>query len=55
LKEDDSRIRTSPGIFARMRSFALNILRFNKTKNIQEAVDENALNFDNVVAYQGIS
>lgn len=54
LKEDASRIRTSPGVFARMRSFALNILRTNKVKNIQEAVYENALNFDNVLAYQGI-
>jgi len=32
--EDASRIRKSPGIFARLRSFAANILRFNQTKNI---------------------
>ena len=27
LREDDSRIRRKPGVFARLRSFALNILR----------------------------
>ncbi len=55
MKEDASRIRTSPGMFARMRSFALNILRFNKINNIQEALYENALNFDNLAAYRGLS
>ena len=30
LREDASRIRTNPGIFARLRSFAYNILRFNQ-------------------------
>jgi predicted transposase YbfD/YdcC len=32
LNEDNSRIRKNPGIFARFRSFALNILRFNHIK-----------------------
>ena len=32
--EDASRIRKSPGVFARLRSFAANILRFNQTKNM---------------------
>lgn len=54
LKEDASRIRTHPGIFARMRSFALNVLRFNKTKNIQEALYENTLDFNRIAAYRGI-
>jgi predicted transposase YbfD/YdcC len=35
--EDASRIRKNPGIFARLRSFALNILRFNQIENIAEA------------------
>lgn len=30
LREDASRIRVNPGIFARLRSFAYNILRFNQ-------------------------
>ena len=29
--EDKSRIRTNPGVFARLRSFAFNILKSNKT------------------------
>ena len=30
LGEDASRIRTNPGVFARLRSFSLNLLRFNR-------------------------
>ena len=54
LKEDASRIRTSPGIFARLRSFALNIFRFNQIKNISGALFENAMNLDGVLSYQGV-
>lgn len=36
LDEDRSRIRTNPGIFARLRSFAANILRFNQTRSIRQ-------------------
>jgi predicted transposase YbfD/YdcC len=36
LSEDASRIRKNPGIFARMRSFAYNILRFNKSNTIAQ-------------------
>jgi predicted transposase YbfD/YdcC len=36
LSEDASRIRKNPGIFARMRSFAYNILRFNKSDTIAQ-------------------
>jgi hypothetical protein len=35
--EDASRIRCNPGIFARLRSFAANILRFNHVRNIADA------------------
>jgi hypothetical protein len=31
LGEDRSRIRTNPGVFARLRSFAFNILKANRT------------------------
>ena len=34
FREDDSRIRCNPGIFARLRSFAANILRFNSVHNM---------------------
>ena len=36
LSEDASRIRKNPGIFARMRSFAFNILRFNQSDTIAQ-------------------
>ena len=35
--EDASRIRKNPGVFARIRSFAANILRFNRTENVGNA------------------
>lgn len=34
--EDASRIRCNPGIFARLRSFAANILRFNGVRNVAD-------------------
>ncbi len=54
LKEDASRIRKKPGIFARLRSFALNILRNNQIINVSEALFDNALNLDLVFEYQGV-
>jgi hypothetical protein len=36
LCEDASRIRCNPGIFARIRSFAYNILRFNQSDTIAQ-------------------
>jgi predicted transposase YbfD/YdcC len=50
LREDDSRIRTRPGVFARLRSFALNILRANGATNISEAIYANALSLDRLLA-----
>src|SRR3954470_22141127 len=38
LREDDSRIRRKPGVFARLRSFALNILRADGVTDVSEAV-----------------
>lgn len=54
LKEGASRIRTGPGVFARLRSFALNIFRFNQTENIAGALFENAINLDSVLNYRGV-
>jgi predicted transposase YbfD/YdcC len=54
LKEDASRIRRHPGIFARLRSFTLNILRKNKITNISEALYDNALRLDNLRDYVGV-
>jgi len=36
LCEDASRIRNNPGVFARIRSFAYNILRMNQTDTIAQ-------------------
>ena len=55
LGEDASRIRCKPGNFARLRSFALNILRKNGEQNISLAMFGNALNIDKVMQYQGVS
>lgn len=54
LGEDRSRIRNNPRIFALLRSFALNILRFNAEDNISSALYSNALNFDRLLAYRGL-
>lgn len=34
--EDRSRIRTNPGVFARLRSFAFNILKANRTNTLSQ-------------------
>ena len=50
MLEDASRIRTNPGIFARARSFALNILRANGERNIADALWRNALDLNRPLA-----
>jgi predicted transposase YbfD/YdcC len=54
MGEDKSRIRTNPHIFAKLRSFALNILRKNKVENVSLELFENSLKLDNVLNYVGI-
>ncbi len=51
LGEDDSRIRRKPGLFARLRSFALNILRANGVANVSQALYANALSLNRLLAY----
>lgn len=53
LGEDRSRIRHNPGVFARVRRFALNILRSSGVTHIAEALYDNALNFDRILRYRG--
>jgi predicted transposase YbfD/YdcC len=36
MGEDRSRIRTNPGVFARLRSFAFNILKVNRTGTLSQ-------------------
>lgn len=51
LGEDRSRIRHNPGLFARLRSFALNLLRSGGVTNIAQALYDNALNLDRILSY----
>jgi len=50
LGEDASRIRARPGVMARIRSVALNILRANGVQNISLALYANAVSFDQLLA-----
>lgn len=52
--EDKSRIRDNPGIMARARSFALNILRINRVTNVAKALWDGALSLDHILAYKKI-
>ncbi len=53
MHEDASRVRKSPTILSILRSFALNILRFNKINDIANALWRNAMNLNRVLAYGG--
>ena len=50
LGEDASRIRTKPGMMARIRSVALNIMRASGVQNISQALYANAISFDQLLA-----
>jgi hypothetical protein len=54
MNEDKSRIRNNPDIFARLKSFALNILRVNKVKNIADELYFNCISIGNIFSYNGI-
>ena len=54
MGEDKSRIRTNPHIFAKLRSFALNVLRKNDVKNVSEELFDNCMNIENVLDYDGV-
>jgi predicted transposase YbfD/YdcC len=53
LVEDASRIRINPGNFAKLRSWALGILRINQIKNVSKALYENTLNISAPLSYSG--
>ncbi len=50
LGEDASRIRTRPGVMARIRSVALNVLRAKGVQNISLALYTNAVSFEQLLA-----
>jgi predicted transposase YbfD/YdcC len=54
MGEDKSRIRINPHIFAKLRSFALNILRKNNVENVSLELFDNCMSLDNVLNYVGV-
>ena len=54
MGEDKSRIRINPNIVAKLRSFALNILRKNDVENVSLELYDNCMNLDRVLNYAGI-
>ena len=52
--EDKSRIRHNPGIMARARSFALNIMRKQGVTNVAGALWNGAISLDHILAYTAI-
>jgi predicted transposase YbfD/YdcC len=54
LHEDFSRIRKNPEHIATLRSFALNLLRINREKNISQALYRNAVNISRILNYVGV-
>ncbi len=54
MLEDSSRIRINAHIFAKLRSFALNILRKNNVENISNEIYKNNMRLEFVLNYDGI-
>ena len=54
LGEDKSRIRINPHIFAKLRSFALNILRVNNVDNVSAELFNDCMDLNRVLNYAGI-
>ncbi len=53
MAEDASRVRVNPGILARIRSFAANILRANGVTNMADTRYRNALGgLDHLAKYR---
>ncbi len=54
LGEDASRIRKNPDLFCILRSFALNLMRFNGSTNIRSDRYRNALSLRHLLSYVAI-
>ena len=54
MGEDKSRVRTNPHILAKLRSFALNILKANNVENASLELFNNCMNLNNVLNYAGV-
>ena len=54
MNEDFSRIRINPQNIARLRSIALNLMRYNGVSNIKQQQFANALDFKELLKYKGL-
>jgi hypothetical protein len=54
LREDACRVRHNPGILARIRTMALNILHHNRVQHISETLFRNAVSLDHLIALNGL-
>ena len=54
MSEDKSRIRDNPHIFAKLRSFALNILRAHDVENVSLELFNNCMDLNRVLDYAGV-
>ena len=54
MGEDKSRVRINPHVLAKLRSFALNILRANNVTNVSLELFNNCMNLNNVLNYAGV-
>ena len=54
MNEDKSCIRNNPDNFARLKSFAINILRADKVTDIAKELYYNCINLGNILKYKGI-
>lgn len=54
MGEDKSRIRVNPHIFAKLRSFALNILRVNRVQNASLELFRNCIDLNRILNYAGV-
>jgi predicted transposase YbfD/YdcC len=54
MLEDKSRIRINPNIFAKLRSFALNIIRANNVENVNLELYNNCMKLNKVLNYFGV-
>ncbi len=55
MGEDKSRIRVNAGIFARLRSFGLNLVRSNGVSNVSDGLYKNALNIHKLLTFKGLT
>ena len=54
LKEDACQVYTNPGILARMRSLALNILHHNRVESVSDTIYCNTLSLDFLFGLKGL-